>query len=55
MMEAVIKPDNDIYIAFSVDIRIIPIGPLQENFIAFPCVWSVLAFKDILDRVVGGA
>jgi hypothetical protein len=52
-LESVVEFDNNIDIAFGVNIRVVAIRALEENAVAFTSVGVARIFEHFLDRVVG--
>ena len=53
MEESTIVSDHDIYVAFRVNVRVIAIGALEENFEVAISVVRICVLKSCLDRRIG--
>ncbi len=51
----IIKAYDHIYIAFRVDVCVVPIGALQEDLVILAVVSSTRGFQGALDGVIGAA
>src|SRR6266852_266629 len=52
MTETVVERDNNIYVALSVDVRVVPVGALKEHLVVLASVRVAHCLKCVLDRVV---
>ena len=53
MEKSAVVPDHDIHVAFGVDVSVVAIGALEENFEVATCVGRVRILKRRLDGRVG--
>ena len=51
-LKAVVELDHDVYVALSVDVRVVAVGALKEHLVVLGGIGRPSNLKRVLDRVV---